>query len=58
MRFYSVQIREFVEVADDQVEVFTMKNGKKAARATSMKDGRELKLFKILSKEDAERLGA
>ena len=58
MRFYSVQIREFVEVPDSDVEVFTMKNGKKAARATAKKDGRDLKLFKILSKEDAERLGA
>ena len=58
MRFYSVQVREFVEVPDSDVEVFTMKNGKKAARATTSKDGRELKLFKILSKEDAERLGA
>ncbi len=58
MRFYSVQIRDFVEVPDNEVEVFTMKNGKKAARATATRDGRELKLFKILSKEDAERLGA
>lgn len=58
MRFYSVQVREFVEVPDSDVEVFTMKNGKKAARATTSKDGRELKLFKILSKDDAARLGA
>ncbi|MBI4136451.1 hypothetical protein HY469_00155 [Candidatus Roizmanbacteria bacterium] len=58
MRFYSVQVREFVEVPDSEVEVFTMKNGKKAARATTTHNGRELKLFKILSKDDAARLGA
>jgi hypothetical protein len=53
LKFYSVQKREFVEVPDSEVEVVTMKNGKLAAKAT--KDG--LKLFKILSKDDAARLG-
>jgi hypothetical protein len=48
MKFYSVQIRESIEVPDDKVEMITMKNGKKAARATIQKDGRELKLFKIV----------
>ncbi|MCX7928816.1 MAG: hypothetical protein N2558_04000 [Patescibacteria group bacterium] len=56
MKFYSVQIRESVEVPDDQVEVVTMKNGKLAAKAKTTHNGRELKLFKILSKEDAARL--
>ena len=58
VKFYSVQIRESIEVPDGDVEVVTMKNGKKAAKATVTKDGRELKLFKILSKADIERLGA
>lgn len=57
MKFYSVQIRESVEVPDSEVEVVTMKNGKMAAKAKTMHNGRELKLFKILSKEDAARLG-
>lgn len=57
MKFYSVQIRESVEVADSDVEVVTMKNGKMAAKAKTMHNGKELKLFKILSKEDAARLG-
>ena len=57
MRFYSVQIRDFVEVSDDKVEVVTMKNGKKAAKAQVEQNGMTLKLFKILSKEDAARLG-
>ncbi len=56
MRFYSVQIREFIEIPDDQVEIVTMKNGKKAAQASIDKDGKTLKLFKIISKEDGERL--
>lgn len=42
-----------VEVPDSEVEVVTMKNGKKAAKAT--KDG--MKLFKIIGSEDAARLG-
>jgi hypothetical protein len=57
MKFYSVQIRESVEVPDSDVEVVTMKNGKMAAKAKTMHNGKELKLFKILSKEDAARLG-
>lgn len=58
MKFYSVQIRETIEVPDSDVEVVTMKNGKKAAKAVVNRDGRDLKLFKILSKDDAARLGA
>lgn len=54
MKFYNVKTRQSVEVPDSEVTVVTMKNGKKAAQAT--KDG--MKLFKILSKEDAARLGA
>ena len=52
VKFYNVKTRESVEVDDDQVEVVTMKNGRLAARAEV--DGN--KLFKILGKEDAERL--
>lgn len=52
MKFYNLKTRQTVEVPDDEVEVITMKNGKKAAK--SVKDG--MKLFKILSKEDQERL--
>lgn len=53
MKFYNVKTRGPVEVPDDQVEVVTMKNGKKAAKAVA--DG--VKMFKILSSEDAARLG-
>jgi hypothetical protein len=43
-----------VEIPDDQVTLVTMKNGKKAAQAVD----NGVKVFKIISKEDAERLGA
>ncbi|MFC1649553.1 hypothetical protein ACFL2C_02440 [Patescibacteria group bacterium] len=51
-----MQLRKSVEVDDDKVEVVTMKNGKKAAKAVATVDGKEVKLFKILSNDDAERL--
>lgn len=54
MKFYNVKTRASVDVPDSEVTVVTMKNGKKAAKAE--KDG--MKLFKILSKEDAARLAA
>lgn len=50
IKFYSVQIREFVEVPDEKVQMITMKNGKKAAKAEIAKDGKTLKLFKIVGK--------
>jgi len=56
VKFYSVQLRKSVEVDDDKVEVVTMKNGKKAAKAVATVDGQEVKLFKILSNDDAARL--
>jgi hypothetical protein len=56
MKFYSVQLKDSLEVEDSQVEVVTMKNGRKAGKATIQKDGKEIKLFKILSAADAEKL--
>ena len=52
MKFYNVKTRESVDISDDKVELVTMKNGKKAAKAEI--DG--TKLFKIISKEDVARL--
>ena len=56
VKFYSVQIKDHVEVDESQVEVVTMENGRKAAKAEVEKDGKVLKLFKFLSDEDAQRL--
>ena len=53
MRFYNVKTRQSVDVPDDQVKIVTMKNRRKAAQA----EVGGVKMFKILSKEDAERLG-
>lgn len=52
MKFYNVKTRQSVEVPDDQVKIVTMKNGRKAAQA----EVEGVKMFKILSREDAERL--
>ena len=54
LKFYNVKTRQSVEIPDNQVTVITMKNGKKAAQAES----NSVKLFKILSKDDAARLTA
>ncbi len=48
MQFYSLQIKETIEVPDAQVERTTMANGRPAARATINRDGKTLKLFKFL----------
>ncbi len=56
VKFYSVQIKEHVEVDESEVEVVTMENGRKAAKAEVERDGKVLKLFKFLSDEDAQRL--
>ncbi len=52
MRFYNVKTRQSVDVPDSEVTVVTMKNGKKAAKA----EYQGMKLFKIMSNEDADRL--
>ncbi len=52
MKFYNVKTRKSVEIPDSDVTVVTMKNGRKAAKA----EENGMKLFKILSKEDAMRL--
>lgn len=56
VKFYSVQIKDHVEVDESEVEVVTMENGRKAAKAEVERDGKMLKLFKFLSDEDAQRL--
>lgn len=48
MQFYSLQLKETIEVPEDQVERTTMANGRPAARATIVHDGKTLKLFKFL----------
>ena len=53
IQFYNLKTKEKVEVPDDQVEVVTMDNGRKAAKA----EYEGTKLFKFLGKEDLARLG-
>lgn len=52
MKFYNVKTRETVDVPDSDVELVTMKNGKKAAKAVY----NGVKLFKILGKQDLDNL--
>ena len=54
IQFYNLKTKQKVEIPDDKVEIVTLENGRKAAKAEQ--DG--MKLFKFLSKEDAERLSA
>lgn len=56
MKFYSVQLKQEVEVPDNQVEVVTMKNGRKAAKATTKLNGQDVKLFRILGKAELSQL--
>lgn len=49
MKFYNVKTRESVEIPDSDVEYITMKNGKKAAKATATNpDGSKTNLFRIV----------
>ena len=56
MKFYSVQLKKSVDIEDNDLEIVTMKNGRKAAKATISEDGQDIKLFRILSKVEAEQL--
>ncbi len=49
--FYNLKTKEKIEVPDDQIEIITMENGRKAAKA----EFNGAKLFKFLSKADAEK---
>jgi hypothetical protein len=52
MKFYSVQLREYLEVPDSQVQYVTAKNGRRAAKAEVMRDGKTIKLTKFVSNTD------
>ena len=52
IQFYNLKTKEKVEIPDSQVEIITMENGRKAAKA----EANGTKLFKFLSKADAEKL--
>jgi len=53
MEFYSVQLREKIEVPDKDVDITTAENGRRQARATVQRDGTAMKLFKFLPNVDA-----
>ena len=49
MKFYSVQLREYVDVPDDKVQYVTAKNGRKAATAEVERNGKTIKLTKFVA---------
>jgi len=53
MEFYSVQLREKIDVPDNEVEITVAENGRRQARATVQRDGKAIKLFKFLPNADA-----
>ncbi len=55
MEFYNVKLKKKVSVDEKDFEVVTMKNGRPAAKAEVTIDGETHKMFKILSKADAEK---
>ena len=55
MEFYNVKLKKKVNVDEKDFEVVTMKNGRPAAKAEVNIDGEIHKMFKILSKADAEK---
>ena len=55
MELYNVKLKKKVSVDEKDFEVVTMKNGRPAAKAEVTIDGETHKMFKILSKADAEK---
>lgn len=56
MEFYNVKLKKKIEVDEKDIEVITMKNGRPAAKAEVTIDGATHKMFKILSKAEAEKV--
>lgn len=56
MEFYNVKLKKKVEVDENDVEIVVMKNGRPAAKAEVTIDGETHKMFKILSKAEAEKV--
>lgn len=54
IQFYNLKTKEKVEIPDNEIEIVTLENGRKAAKAVY----NGMKLFKFLSKADSEKLAA
>ena len=55
-KFYNVKLKKSVDVEEGDIELVIMKNGRPAAKAEVVIDGEKHKMFKILSKAEAEKL--
>jgi len=56
MKFYNVKLKESVDVDEEDVEITMLSNGRPAAKAEVTINGEKHKVFKILSKAEAEKL--
>ncbi len=52
MQFYNLKTKQKIEIADDQIELVEMPNGRMAATT----ENAGMKLFKFLGKPDVDRL--
>ena len=57
MEFYNVKLKRKIEVDRKDIEFTTMKNGRPAAKASVVIDGKSYTMFKILSNADAAKFG-
>ena len=55
MKFYNLKLKKWLDVNEDEIEIITLSNGRPAAKAEITVDGENHKLFKILSKTEAEK---
>ena len=56
MKFYNVKLKKSIDIKESDIEIITFRNGRPAAKAEINIDGEKHKLFKILSKKEAEKI--
>ena len=56
MKFYNVKLKKSIDIQESDIEIITFSNGRPAAKAEINIDGEKHKLFKILSKKEAEKI--
>ena len=55
MKFYNVKLKKSVDIDESDVEIVILSNGRPAAKAEIKIEGESHKLFKIISKKEAEK---
>ena len=57
LQAYSVKLKRKVDIAEDSMELVTMKNGRHAVRGVAVED-RSIKVFRILGNAEIEEVRA